>query len=64
MPKRALPWVLFSLGLVSIGFGAVTGELTGLAIGVIALGGAVTSWAAEWLLGGLSSRREDDGEDR
>ncbi|MFQ5381563.1 MAG: hypothetical protein ACE5EF_08070 [Dehalococcoidia bacterium] len=63
LPRRTLPWVLFVLGFVSIGLGALTGGITGVAIGVIALGGAITSWATEWLLGTAPPASEDEGDE-
>lgn len=51
LPRRLLPWLLFLLGLLSLGYGAIAGEFAALTIGVVAIGGALLSWAAEWLLG-------------
>jgi hypothetical protein len=62
LPKRALPWILFFLGLLSIAYGSIAGDLAGLSIGVIAVGGALLSWTAEWLLGSVPPQNEDEDE--
>lgn len=58
-----MPWVLFVLGAASIAFGAMTGDVTGLAIGVIATGGALLSWSAEWLLSLQPSDQDEEPDE-
>jgi hypothetical protein len=58
LPRRLLLWLLFAGGAAVLAYGAMTGDVAGLTIGAVAVGGATLSWAAEWLL-----RAPDHGDE-